>query len=116
MATETAHTVRVHCALDKIIALHPILMRGAVGEMSEGLLPRLVLFQLPEILEIHSDLEAHRPVVILAIDGVTQRLPLRVTLYADVGRLHCIEPGRVGDVQAGRSQYVRAPWSVALFA
>src|SRR5271154_2197216 len=112
MATETAHTVRVHCALDKIIALHPILMRGAVGEMSEGLLTRLVLLQLPEILEIHADLEAHRPVVILAIDRVTQRLPLRVTLYADISREHCIQPGRVRDVQAGRSQDVSASWSV----
>jgi len=35
VATETGHAVRVHQAGDEIIALHAVLMRGAVGEMSE---------------------------------------------------------------------------------
>ena len=49
MATEARHTARVHYALDKIVALHSILMRGAIGEMRETLFAQLVLFQLPEI-------------------------------------------------------------------
>ncbi len=52
VATEAAHTMRVHRALDKIVALHPILMRRAIREVSERLLTGLMLFQFPEILEI----------------------------------------------------------------
>ena len=49
VAGETGDAARVHHALHEIVALHAILVRGAVGEMSEGRLAELVLFQLPEI-------------------------------------------------------------------
>jgi hypothetical protein len=37
MATETANTVRVHGALDEIVTLHTVLMRGTVRKVSESL-------------------------------------------------------------------------------
>src|SRR5271168_4416639 len=88
MATETAHAVRVHRALHEIVALHPILVRRTVGKMSESLFAQLVLFQLPEILEIQPDLESNRPVVVFTIDGIVPRLSLRVTLNTYVRRLN----------------------------
>ncbi len=66
VATEAAHAVRVHLAGNEVVALHPVLVRRSVREMRERLLAELVLFQLPEILQILARLEADRPVVILA--------------------------------------------------
>lgn len=116
MATEAAHTVRVHRTLNKIVALHAILMRGAIGKMSESLLTRLMLFKLPEIFEVHSHLKTNRPVVVSSVDWIAQRLPLRVTLNADVRRLNCVQAGRIRDIQSGGSLDVRATGSVAPFA
>ena len=84
VATETTHAVRVHGTLYKVVALHPILMRGVVREMSERLLAELMFFELPEILEIHSNVKANWPIVVFTVDGITQRLSLRMTLNADV--------------------------------
>ena len=42
----------VHPALHEIVALHAVLVRSAVGEMSEGRLAQLVLFQPPHVLQI----------------------------------------------------------------
>src|SRR6185437_9246398 len=64
MATEAGHTARIHHALHEIVALHAILVGGAIGEMREGLYARLVLFQLPEIAEALAHREPNRPVVI----------------------------------------------------
>ena len=88
VATEAAHAVCIHDTLHKIIALHSILVRGAISEVGEALLTELVLFQLPEILEIHSHVESDRPIVIFAIDRILQGLPLRVALNADIGPLN----------------------------
>ena len=55
VATEAAHAVRIHLAGDKIVALHPVLVGGAVREMSEGGLAELVLFELPEIRKVLTD-------------------------------------------------------------
>jgi hypothetical protein len=82
MATETTHAVRIHRALNEIVALHPILMRGAVGKMRESLLAKRVLLELPEILEVQPDTEADRPVVVFSADRIFQRLSLRVALNA----------------------------------
>ena len=61
VAHVATHTVRVHLALYKIVSLHAVLVRGAVGEMSEALFAQGVIFQLPVIAEIHTYLESNRP-------------------------------------------------------
>ena len=55
VATETRDAARIHEALNEIVALHAILVSGAVSKMREGCSPELVLLEPPEILEIQSD-------------------------------------------------------------
>src|SRR4029079_4324575 len=52
---------RIHQAGHKIIALHAVLVLGAVGEVGEALLSELVLLQLPEIRQVEADVKADRP-------------------------------------------------------
>src|SRR5271169_6004503 len=98
VATVTADAATVHDALDVVIALHSVLMGRTVGEMSERLLAKFVVFQFPEILEIPTRVEADRPVIINAADRVAERLPLRMALNANIGGLNNIQTGRVHDV------------------
>ncbi len=49
VAAETAHAVRVHGALHKVVTLHAVLVRGSVREVGKRLLSQLVLFELPVI-------------------------------------------------------------------
>ena len=57
MTTETTDAVGIHCALNKVIPLHPVLVSRSIGEVGEALLPELVLLQLPEILQVHPDVK-----------------------------------------------------------
>ncbi len=50
VAAETGDAARVHQALHEIVALHAVLVRGAVGKMGEGGFAELVLLQLPEVV------------------------------------------------------------------
>src|SRR6202045_2877031 len=90
MATEAGHPASVHNALHKIIPLHPVLMRGAVGKVREAGLAQRVLFQLPKILQAQTHMIADRPVVIFAFDGTHRRAPLRMALNARIAGLHII--------------------------
>ena len=68
VAAEAGQAARIHDTGHKIIALHAILVCGAVGEMCECGFAQLVIFQLPVIRQIQSDLKSDRPVVSLALD------------------------------------------------
>ena len=70
MAAETRDAPPVHEALNEVIALHSILVRGPVGKVREGRLSQFVLLQLPEIAQITALMEPDRPVVIAAFDGI----------------------------------------------
>ena len=50
VATEAGHAARIHHAVHKVVALHPILVRGAIGEVSECRLAEFMILQLPIIL------------------------------------------------------------------
>src|ERR1700738_2970881 len=80
MATKTSHSVRVHLTGDKVVSLHPIFVGGSIGEVGERGFPEFVLFQVPEALQIQTNLQPDRPVVVFPIDrarGVcASRLPL----------------------------------------
>jgi len=76
VASEASNPSAVHYALHEVIALHAILMSGAIGEMREGHFTESVVFELPKIAELESDAIAHRPVVILPFDGIGQRASL----------------------------------------
>ena len=76
MTTEAGHALRVHDAGRKVIALHPVLVRRAVGEVSERRFAQLMIFQLPIISEFQTGSKTDWPVVILAGDRVLQRTAL----------------------------------------
>ena len=57
VAAEAGHAARVHQALDEVVALHPVLVRRAVGEVRERRLAELVLLELPEVLQVEPDAE-----------------------------------------------------------
>src|ERR1035438_5419983 len=98
MATETSYPARIHYALDKVVSLHPVLVRSAIGKMRERLLAQLVVFELPVVFQVEPGAESHRPVVIAAIDRIVERLPLRMALNAKIRRLDRVEARRVYDV------------------
>ena len=98
MTTAAAYSVCVHGTLYEVVALHPIFVRTSVCKMSEALLAKLVLFELPEIFQIHTDLKADRPVVVFSVDWICGWLPLRVALHAHVCGLHGVEPRGIHDV------------------
>ena len=70
MAAEAGDAAPIHQALHEIVSLHSILMGCSVREMGEGSLSQFVLFQLPEIFQIHPLMKADRPVVVLPIKGI----------------------------------------------
>src|SRR5262245_20552581 len=88
MAAEAGHAALVHLTLDEVVPLHPVLVTRAVGEVRERLLAQLVLLQAPEVLELPALMESNRPVVVLAIDRIRQRLALRMPLNAGIVRPH----------------------------
>ena len=116
VATETGDAARVHEALNEIVALHAVLVRGAVGKMREARFAELVLFKLPKIRKVQSNMEADGPVVVLAFDRIVQRTALRMTLDADIVGPHIVEAGGIEDVVARRLVNVRASRAVAPFA
>jgi hypothetical protein len=116
MATEAAHPMRIHRALHEIIALHPVLVRGAIGEMRECRLAQLVLFQLPEVLQLATYVETHRPVIVFPLNRIVQRLSLRMALDTGIVRLNGIEAGRIDNVAAGWASHMIASRAMASLA
>src|SRR5580704_572711 len=73
VAIEAGYTAAVHDALDEIVALHAVFVRGAVRKMSEALLAELVVFELPVILQFLANVIADWPVVVTTLDWTRQR-------------------------------------------
>ena len=67
VTTEAGHATRIHDTADEIVALHPVLVPCAVGEVSEGRLAELMFLELPEILQIEAHMKAHWPVIVFAL-------------------------------------------------
>ena len=51
MAGRTRNAVLVHDALRKVVALHAILVRRAIGEIEEGRLAQRAVLKFPVILQ-----------------------------------------------------------------
>src|SRR5581483_6832695 len=116
VAGETGDSARVHDACYEIVALHPVLVSSAVGEMGKCSLAELVFFKLPELAQIQAYIEADMPVVIFSAHRVCERLALRMALDADVVRLNVVQPCGVDDVQSRRLRGMLASGAVAFFA
>src|SRR5579872_1621155 len=106
----------VHYALRKIIALHPVLVSRAVGEVVEVRRAQAAVFELPVILEAQTHLIADGPVVILACDSALQWPPLRVALNADIVLRHCVHVRGVHDISADRMPDMGTARTVTAFA
>ena len=76
VARETRNPVRIHNTRYKVIALHPVFMRSAVGKMCERRLAKFVRLQFPKIAQLQTDLIADRPVIVFSGNGIGQRASL----------------------------------------
>ena len=75
MAAEAGNPVVIHYALHEIIAMHAVLVPRAIGKVSERKLAGSVVFELPIVLQVLANYEAHRPVIVFAFDGLFSVLP-----------------------------------------
>src|ERR1035437_1246469 len=116
VAIEAGDAAPVHDALHKIVPLHPVLVRRAVGKMREALLAQSMLFQLPVIPQVQSHVETHRPVVILSLDGIVQRAPLRVALNASIAGMHVVHSRRIQNAYARGMTHMVASRTVTALA
>jgi hypothetical protein len=76
VAGSTSDAVLIHDALDKIIALHPVLMCGSVREVRERRLTHGDAFELPVVCQMKTDVVANRPIIGFALDLLGERLRL----------------------------------------
>ncbi len=103
----------VHYALHEVVALHAILVGGAVGEVGEGGGAERVLFELPEVSQQQAHFVANRPVVVIPFYGIGQRTALGVALDASIVGLDVVHVGGIEDVGAGGIRGVLATGAVA---
>lgn len=113
---EAGNAVCVHQAGDKVIALHAVFVRGAVGKMCEGGFAEFVIFELPEVSQLQSYVVTDRPIVVFPGDGIGQGASLRMALDAGIVRLNVIEPRGVDDICARGMFDVFAAGAVTFFA
>ncbi len=117
VAIETGNAATIHHALNEIVALHAVLVCGAVREIKKILrFSKSVVFQLPIVRELQSHVIANGPIVILAPDWIREWLSLRVTLDASIARRDVVHVCRVEGVAASGMCYVVAARAVAAFA
>ena len=114
VATEAGDAPRIHQALGEIIALHAIFVPGTVGVVGEALLAGFEFFELPEIFQILTHVETHRPCKIPARDQRLKGLSLRMALDTGIVRAHRIEPRRIDDIRARRARRMRRTWPMTL--
>ena len=116
VAARTRHAVTGHHALHEVVALHPILVRGAVGKVGERRLAELVILEPPEVSEVEPDAKPDRPVVRAAIDRTAGRPALRMALGADVVGMPVVHPCGVEDVSGRRMRDVLGATTMAALA
>src|ERR1700719_3360715 len=116
VAAKARNAASIHQAVDEVVALHAVLVRGPVREVREGGLAELVLFELPVVLKIFADIVADRPIVIFALDRVGERLALRMALDTGVAGMDIIEPGGIANIIARWLGDMRLARTVASFA
>ena len=116
VTAEAGNAAPVHHALHEIVALHAVLMRRAVGKVREARFSQLVIFQLPEILQILPRVVAHGPVIIFPLHRIFERAPLRVARDASVIPAYVVHAARVQNILRRMMGDMLASRSVAAFA
>jgi hypothetical protein len=90
----------IHNALDEIVALHAVLVCGAIGIVRKARFAERVRLELPIVLQPQSDVVANRPVIRFPVDEAGAGLSLGMALDAGVGRSERIGLRRVENVRA----------------
>src|ERR1700722_17885365 len=116
MAVKASQLAVIHIALHEVIALHAIFVCRHVRKLKEVRPSRLHFLELPEVCQLHPHLETNRPVVMLAIDRVSQRTPLAMALDACIVATYPVQCLWVHDVLLRRMRYMQAPRPMAPFA
>ena len=116
VARVAADPFLVHPALDEIISLHPVLVRGSVWPVRKGRLSEAMRFEIPGRTQPITGLITHGPVVVPALDRILARTALRVALDADIVRPHIVKAARVDDVGFHRARDVSAARAMATLA
>ena len=68
VAAKAGDAATVHNALHEIIALHAVLMSGAIREVRECGLTEFVFFERPKVCQLESYTIAHRPIKVRALN------------------------------------------------
>ena len=76
VAIEASDSAPVHHALHEIIALHAVLVSGAIREVREGCLTKFVLFERPKVCQLESYAIAHWPIETRALNRIAEWAPL----------------------------------------
>lgn len=98
MTTEASNPAPVHDALHEIVALHSVLVGGAISEIIEIRRTQAVVLERPVILQALAYFITNRPIVIFALYGHRGRTSLRVALDTGITGIHVIGVRRVEDV------------------
>jgi hypothetical protein len=62
MAIEARNSAPIHHALNEVIPLHAVLMRGAVSEMHEAGLAERMILETPKVFEVATSTIADGPI------------------------------------------------------
>ena len=116
MTAEAGHTAPIHHAFDEIVALHPVLVPGAVCKVHEVGLAEFVFLELPVIAQIATLVKPDRPIVVLRQDRIRERLSLRMALNAGIVRPGEVQPRWIDDVGGERLAHVLTAWAMAALA
>src|SRR6185437_4076990 len=120
VAVKAAQLAVVHRALDKVIALHAVLVRRKVRKLKEIRRPRPQLLKLPEIREPIACRIAYRPVIVMPIlrgqAFIVDGTALAVALNAGVIAAHIVQPRRIHNIRARGLRHMSAPGPMTLLA
>lgn len=70
VAGEAGDSVNIHLAVHEIVALHAVLVGGAIGEVREAGLAEFVFFEFPVVAQFLRHLKTYGPVVVLSLEGI----------------------------------------------
>ena len=116
MAIEATDLTVIHVALHEIVALHAVFVRCEIGELIEVGCAGLGVLELPVVGQSVACGEAHRPVIVAAIEGIGEGAALAVALNAGVVCADEVEFVGVDDVGPGGMGNMNATGAVALLA
>src|SRR6266404_2378616 len=70
MAAEAGDAACIHQAGHEVVALHPVLVRRAIRKMCEGRLAKLVILELPEVVQAEAGVKSDRPIIVFSADRI----------------------------------------------